>query len=160
MGSGQKLYIEARKLIPGGTQLLSKRPELFLPEQWPAYYSRSKGADVWDLDGKKYTDVSSSGISSCVLGFADPELEEAVIAAVKAGPMTTLNCPEEVELAELLIELHPWAEMVRYARSGGEIIWKGGMIYVSSALAGDCVAVEEDKQGQRQSGFSKRPCAS
>ncbi|HLF10464.1 MAG TPA: aminotransferase class III-fold pyridoxal phosphate-dependent enzyme [Gammaproteobacteria bacterium] len=122
MSSGQKLYAKARRLIPGGTQLLSKRPEMFLPDQWPAYYSRAKGADVWDLDGRKYTDVSNSGISSCVLGFADPELEEAVIGAVKAGPMTTLNCPEEVELAELLIELHPWAEMVRYARSGGEIM--------------------------------------
>ncbi len=122
MGSGQKLYLKARQLIPGGTQLLSKRPEMFLPEQWPAYYSRAKGAEVWDLDGRKYTDVSSSGISSCVLGFADPDLEAAVIGAVKAGSMTTLNCPEEVELAELLIELHPWAEMVRYARCGGEIM--------------------------------------
>jgi len=122
MGTGQDLYRKARTLIPGGTQLLSKRPELFLPEQWPAYYSRAKGAEVWDLDGRKYTDVSSSGISACVLGFADPELEEAVIGAVRAGPMTTLNCPEEVELAELLIELHPWAEMVRYARCGGEIM--------------------------------------
>lgn len=122
MGTGQDLYVKARTLIPGGTQLLSKRPEMFLPDQWPAYYSRAKGADVWDLDGKKYTDVSNSGISSCVLGFADAELEEAVIGAVRAGPMTTLNCPEEVELAELLIELHPWAEMVRYARCGGEIM--------------------------------------
>lgn len=122
MGSGQELYKRARKLIPGGTQLLSKRPELFLPELWPAYYSRAKGADVWDLDDKKFTDVSSSGISSCVLGFADPEIERAVIAAVQAGVMTTLNCPEEVELAELLIELHPWAEMARYARSGGEVM--------------------------------------
>ena len=122
MGTGQELYRKARTLIPGGTQLLSKRPEMFLPEQWPAYYSRAKGADVWDLDGKKYIDVSSSGISSCILGFADPDLESAVIRAVQAGPMTTLNCPEEVELAELLIELHPWAEMVRYARCGGEIM--------------------------------------
>jgi glutamate-1-semialdehyde 2,1-aminomutase len=109
-------------LIPGGTQLLSKRPEMFLPEQWPAYYSRAKGADVWDLDGTRFTDVSSSGISACVLGFADAEIEEKVIEAVKAGPMTTLNCPEEIELAELMIELHPWAEMVRYARCGGEIM--------------------------------------
>ncbi|MBL8502219.1 MAG: aminotransferase class III-fold pyridoxal phosphate-dependent enzyme [Rhodocyclaceae bacterium] len=122
MGSGQELYKKARTLIPGGTQLLSKRPELFLPDLWPAYYSRAKGADVWDLDGKKFTDVSSSGISSCVLGFADPDIERAVIGAVQAGVMTTLNCPEEIELAELLIDLHPWAEMARYARSGGEIM--------------------------------------
>ena len=122
MGTGQDLYAKARTLIPGGTQLLSKRPEMFLPDLWPAYYARAKGADVWDLDGNKYTDVSNSGISACVLGFADPDVEAAVIGAVQAGVMTTLNCPEEVELAELLIELHPWAEMVRYARSGGEIM--------------------------------------
>ncbi|MBK6632522.1 MAG: aminotransferase class III-fold pyridoxal phosphate-dependent enzyme [Betaproteobacteria bacterium] len=122
MGSGQDLYKKARTLIPGGTQLLSKRPEMFLPDLWPAYYARAKGADVWDLDGRQFTDVSSSGISSCVLGFADPDIERAVIGAVQAGVMTTLNCPEEIELAELLIELHPWAEMARYARSGGEIM--------------------------------------
>jgi len=122
MGRGQDLYRKARQLIPGGTQLLSKRPELFLPDLWPAYYSRAKGAEVWDLDGRRLLDVSSSGISSCVLGFADPDVEVAVIDAVRSGAMTTLNCPEEVELAELLIELHPWAEMARYARSGGEIM--------------------------------------
>jgi glutamate-1-semialdehyde aminotransferase len=122
MGKGQDLYRRARRLIPGGTQLLSKRPEMFLPEQWPAYYARAKGAEVWDLDGRRYLDVSNSGISSCVLGFADPEVEEAAVAAVRAGAMTTLNCPEEIDLAELLIELHPWAEMVRYARCGGEMM--------------------------------------
>ena len=122
MGSGQILYQKARKLIPGGTQLLSKRPEMFLPEQWPSYYSKAKGAEVWDLDGKKYIDCSISGVSTSTLGFADSEVEKAVIKAIRAGPMSTLNCPEEVELAELLIELHPWAEMVRYTRSGGEMM--------------------------------------
>jgi glutamate-1-semialdehyde 2,1-aminomutase len=122
MGKGQELYKKARKLIPGGTQLLSKRPELFLPEQWPAYYCRAQGAEVWDLDGKKYIDATHCGVGAPVLGFADPEVEEAVIKAVRAGSMSTLNCPEEVELAELLIELHTWADMVRYGRVGGEIM--------------------------------------
>lgn len=122
MGKGQKLYIKARQLIPGGTQLLSKRPEMFLPEQWPAYYSKVKGVEVWDLDGNKYVDATHCGVGGPVLGFADPEVEEAVIKAIQSGSMSTLNCPEEVELAELLIELHPWADMVRYARSGGEVM--------------------------------------
>jgi glutamate-1-semialdehyde 2,1-aminomutase len=120
--TGQKLYEKAKRIIPGGTQLLSKRPERFLPEQWPVYYKRARGADVWDLDDRRYIDISSSGISSCVLGFADPDVGEAVIGAVRDGAMSTLNCPEEIELAELLIELHPWAEMVRYTRSGGEMM--------------------------------------
>ena len=117
---GQELYRHARTRIPGGTQLLSKRPEMFLPENWPAYYSRARGAQVWDLDDNAYYDMSYNGIAACILGAADPDVDAAVIAAVRAGVMSTLNCPEEVELADLLCELHPWAEMVRYARCGGE----------------------------------------
>ena len=48
MRTGQELYVRARKLIPGGTQLLSKRPEMFLPGQWPAYYSKAKGVEGWE----------------------------------------------------------------------------------------------------------------
>jgi glutamate-1-semialdehyde 2,1-aminomutase len=119
-GTGQALYTQARQRIPGGTQLLSKRPEMFLPEQWPSYYSKARGVEVWDLDGRRYTDMSYSGIGACVLGYADPDVDAAVHAAIDAGSATTLNCPEEVALAELLCELHPWANMVRYLRSGGE----------------------------------------
>lgn len=119
-GTGQKLYQKARKLIPGGTQLLSKRPEMFLPEQWPAYYSRAKGCEVWDLDGKKYIDMSIMGVGSCILGYADADVNKAVKKAVDNGSMSTLNAPEEVELAELLTKVHPWADMVRYTRTGGE----------------------------------------
>ncbi len=118
--TGQKLYQKARKLIPGGTQLLSKRPEMFLPGEWPAYYSKAKGCEVWDLDGKKYTDMSIMGVGSCILGYADAEVNTAVKKAVDNGSMSTLNAPEEVELAELLTKIHPWADMVRYARTGGE----------------------------------------
>ncbi len=119
-GAGQALYERARRLIPGGTQLLSKRPEMFLPGGWPAYYSRAAGDEIWDLDGVRYLDMSYSGIGACVLGYADPDVDAAAGAAIRQGVAATLNCPEEVELAELLIELHPWAGMVRYARSGGE----------------------------------------
>src|SRR5512139_3679499 len=118
--TGQDLYQKARKIIPGGTQLLSKRPEMFLPEQWPSYYSRAQGVHVWDLDGRKYIDMSYNGIGACVLGAADPEVDAAVKAAIDAGSMSTLNAPEEVALADLLCELHPWSDMVRYTRSGGE----------------------------------------
>lgn len=118
--SGAGLYKQAKKLIPGGTQLLSKRPEMFLPEFWPSYYSRAKGAYIWDLDNRKYLDMSYSGLGACVLGYADEDVDSAVRASIEKGTMTTLNVPEEFELAELLLELHPWAERVRYARTGGE----------------------------------------
>ena len=115
-------YKKAKKVIPGGTQLLSKRPEFFLPELWPAYYSKAKGCEVWDLDGNHYIDMSMMGVGACTVGYADDDIDNAVIEAVKKGNMTTLNAPEEVELAEFLCELHPWANMVRYARTGGEAV--------------------------------------
>ena len=121
MGTGQKLYKRAKRVIPGGNMLLSKRPEMFLPEKWPSYFSKSKGCKVWDLDGNEYIDMSIMGIGTNTLGYGHPEVDEAVIKTVKDGNMATLNCPEEVYLAEKLVELHPWAEMVRFARAGGEI---------------------------------------
>lgn len=120
MGKSQDLYRKARTLIPGGTQLLSKRPEMFLPGGWPAYYSRAKGCEIWDLDGKRYTDMGYMGIGACILGYADDDVDKAAKSAIDKANMTTLNAPEEVELAKLLIQIHPWAQMVRYARTGGE----------------------------------------
>ncbi len=110
----------ARKRIPGGTQLLSKRPEMFAPGQWPGYYSRAKGVEVWDLDGNKYVDMSINAAGACVLGYADPDVDSAVRTAIDSGTTSIFNCPEEVELADLLCDIHPWAQMVRYARGGGE----------------------------------------
>jgi len=110
----------AKKCIPGMTQLLSKRPDMFSLGVWPGYFSKAKGVHVWDLDGNKYIDMSISGIGANVLGYADPDVDEAVKNAIANGTSCSLNCPEEVELAELLCELHPWAEMVRFARAGGE----------------------------------------
>jgi len=107
-------------MIPGGTQLLTKRPEMFLPENWPAYYSKAKGCHVWDLDGNKYMDASYMGIGANVLGYCDDDVDAAVLECISNGSMCTLNAPEEVELAELLLELHPWAGSVRYAKTGGE----------------------------------------
>ena len=121
-GTGQKLWKKAKTLIPGGNQLLSKRAEMFAPDQWPAYFSKAKGAYVWDLDGKKYLDMCIMGIGACMLGYADPDVNAAVKRAIDRGQMATLNDSAEVELAELLCELHPWAEMVRYARAGGEVM--------------------------------------
>lgn len=117
---GIALYNHAKALIPGGTQLLSKRPEMFAPDVWPSYYSKAKGSRVWDLDGREYLDMSIMAVGACILGYADDEVDDAVVAALRNGVNSSLNCPEEVELADALLELHPWFGMVRYARSGGE----------------------------------------
>ena len=118
--NGVALYNRAKSLIPGGTQLLSKRPEMFAPDVWPSYYSKAKGCRVWDLDGREFIDMSIMAVGACILGYADDEVDDAVVHALRSGVNSSLNCPEEVELAEALIELHPWFGMVRYARSGGE----------------------------------------
>ena len=120
MGRSQALYRIAKERIPGGTQLLTKRPEMFLPELWPAYYKKANGCEIWDLDGKRYLDMSFMGIGSCILGYAYKDVDNAVVRTVRKGAMATLNCPEEVELAGLLCKIHPWAEMVRFGRTGGE----------------------------------------
>ena len=117
---GVSLYGRARALIPGGTQLLSKRPEMFAPDVWPSYYSKAKGCRVWDLEGREFIDMSIMAVGACILGYADDEVDDSVVSAIRGGVNSSLNCPEEVELAEALIELHPWFGMVRYARSGGE----------------------------------------
>jgi glutamate-1-semialdehyde 2,1-aminomutase len=118
--SGIELWERAKSLIPGGNQLLSKRVERFLPQFWPAYYSKAKGCEVWDLDGNHYFDFAQMGVGSCTLGYANPDVNAAVVRTVRDGSMCTLNAPDEVELAERLIALHPWAEMARFGRTGGE----------------------------------------
>jgi glutamate-1-semialdehyde 2,1-aminomutase len=110
----------AKNRIPGMTQLLSKRPDMFAPGVWPAYYSKAEGVEVWDLDNNRYIDMSIAGIGANILGYADSDVNSAVHKAVDSASSSSLNCPEEVELADLLCEIHPWADKVRFTRTGGE----------------------------------------
>jgi glutamate-1-semialdehyde 2,1-aminomutase len=116
----QKLWKRAKQIIPGGNMLLSKRPELFLPNIWPAYYKKAKDCFIWDLDGKKYTDVSLMGVGSNSLGYANIEIDKAVTKAISNSNMSTLNCREEVDLCEKLLDMHQWADMAKLGRTGGE----------------------------------------
>ena len=122
MGISQDLYKKAKGIIPGGTQLLSKRPEMFLPDLWPSYYKKSKGCEVWDLDDNHYYDMSIMGIGTCVLGYANNDINEAVKESIDNGSMSTLNAPEEVELAEKMLDIHHWADSVRFSKTGGEAV--------------------------------------
>ena len=116
----QAAYREAKEIIPGGTQLLSKRPEMFAPDQWPAYYREARGCEVIDIEGNRFIDMSLSGILACILGYSDPDVNAAVIRRVNLGSMATLQTHDEVELAKLLLEIHPWAHNARFTRAGGE----------------------------------------
>jgi glutamate-1-semialdehyde 2,1-aminomutase len=120
MSSGQKLAVRAKRIIPGGGMLLSKKQELFLPGYWPTYFSRTEGCKVWDLDGTSFIDMSTMSVGTNTLGYSHPKVDYAVSEAVRKGNLATLNCPEEVFLAEKLVELHPWADMAWLARTGGE----------------------------------------
>lgn len=120
MSKSTEYYDETRQYIPGGTQLFSKRPEMFAPGIWPSYYSRASGCQVWDLDNKEYRDFSYMGIGANILGYADKDIDNAAKIAIDKSSMCTLNAPEELELAKILCKIHPWADMVRYAKSGGE----------------------------------------
>lgn len=119
---GPEMWEKAKKLIPGGTQLLSKRAERFLPGKWPSYFNKAKGIEIEDLDGNILKDFSIMGVGSCILGYADDDVNNVVKKVIDDSSMCTLNSKEEVELAELLLNIHPWAKRVRYARTGGEIM--------------------------------------
>ncbi len=117
---GQVAYQVAKTILPGGTQLLSKRPEMFAPGQWPAYYREARGCEIIDLDGRRFIDMSLGGILSTILGYADPDVNAAVMRRVSLGAMSTLQTHDEVEVAQELLAIHPWAEKVRFTRGGGE----------------------------------------
>jgi len=117
--TGQKVWKKAKKLMPGGNMFLSKRPERFLPLKWPTYFLKSKGCTVYDLDRKKYYDMIMA-IGTNILGYSHSSINKSVTQAIKKGTMSTLNCPEEPLLAKKLLQLHKWADQIKFARTGGE----------------------------------------
>ncbi len=120
MNTGQKNWERAKRLIPGGNMLLSKRPEMFLPGRWPTYFSKAKGCRIWDLDGRELIDTGLMGVGTNILGYGYESVDQRVLRVVRDGNLSSLNCLEEVDLAEKLVEIHPWSSMVKLARTGGE----------------------------------------
>jgi len=120
MTVSKKLWKRAKKIIPGGNMFLSKRPELYHPKKWPAYFKKSSGINVWDLDGKKYKDLSLMGVGCNIMGYANKKIDDAVIKALKNGNSCTINSYEEVELCEKLLSLHSWADMAKLAKTGAD----------------------------------------
>ena len=110
--SGQSLYKRAKKVILGGNMLLSKRPEMFLPDKWPSYYRKSKGIYVTDLNNKKYIDMICA-VGTNILGYANDKIDVVVKKTINNGIMSTLNCPEEVYLSEKLLKMHKWANKIK-----------------------------------------------
>jgi glutamate-1-semialdehyde 2,1-aminomutase len=120
MNKGQKLWCKAIDVIPGGNGLLSKRPARYAKELWPVYFNDAKGIIVTDLNNNSYKDMAQMGIGTAILGYSNERVNEKVKSAIDTGINTTLNAPEEVYLAEKLLELNPFAGGVKFARTGGE----------------------------------------
>ena len=96
INKGQKLWKKAKKIIPGGNMLFSKRSELILPDKWLSYYSKTKDAFVWDLDNKKYLDMMFF-VGTSTLGYNHPKINKHVNSIINKGVMSSLNCFEEVK---------------------------------------------------------------
>jgi len=120
MNKDQKLLKKAKKILPGGNQLLSKRAEMFAPNIWPSYFTKAKGCEIWDLEKKKYFDFAGMGVTACTLGYADNFVNKKVKAAIDKASLTTLNSLDEIKLAENLVKIHKWAKMAKFCKSGGE----------------------------------------
>ena len=120
MLKNKKMWRLAQKRIPGGNSMLTKNPKMFVEDMWPTYFSKSKDCFIWDLDGRKYTDMSYMGVGTNLLGYNNAAVDRAVIKTINSGNMTTLNCPEEVLLADKLVKMHPWSDAAKFARTGAE----------------------------------------
>ena len=112
--------VRGKKIIPGGNSLLSKRPERFLPNGWPTYYTKAKGINIWTLDNKKLIDFSIMGIGTAILGYSNNEIDTKVKKAISEGINTTLNCTEEYQLAKEILKHNKFAKQVKFAKGGGE----------------------------------------
>jgi len=130
---GPDLWSHAKSVISCGSGLRSKWAELYDPGTWPSYFSRCKGSHIWDVNGRQYTDFCA-GAGAIVLGYSDPVVDQSVRQRIGRGTYCTLLSPQEVELAELLLGLHPWAGRVRYARGGGEAM--GMAVRIARAATG------------------------
>ena len=118
--NNKNLWDKAKKIIPGGNGLLSKRPERFLPDGWPTYFKKASGVFIWDLNNKKYIDMTSMGIGTSVLGYNNKFINNFVKEKIDRGINTTLNCYEEYELGKELLKIDKFADQVRFTRGGGE----------------------------------------
>lgn len=112
-------WTDSLRVIPDGVQTLSKMPSKHVDGVYPKYIQHAKGAYVWGDDGKKYIDYPC-GLGAVLLGYADPQVNQAVIDQLAKGMIFSLPNQLETELAEKICDIIPSAEMVRFLKSGSE----------------------------------------
>jgi glutamate-1-semialdehyde aminotransferase/NAD(P)-dependent dehydrogenase (short-subunit alcohol dehydrogenase family) len=116
----ERLWHRAQGLIPGGTQTYAKGPGQHVGGVAPKYLRRGKGAQVWDVDGNAFLDLSMA-VGPIVLGYGDPDVDAAIRAQLEDGITFSLMHPLEVEVAEQIRELVPCAESVRFSKTGADV---------------------------------------
>lgn len=116
-----KLYERSKGLIPAFTQTLAKGPAQYVNGVAPKYLKKGKNAHVWDVDGNEYIDLNMA-IGPLSLGYAIPEIDQAIKDQLESGITFSLMHPLEVEVAELIREVVPNAQSVRYSKTGADVV--------------------------------------
>lgn len=120
LNHSQRYLREALRVIPGASQTFSKAPSQYVQGVAPIFLQRGKGSHVWDVDGNEYIDYPTA-LGPIVLGHGDPEVTEAVTRQLRDGTIFSLPHPLEIEVAQLLIDVIPCAEMVRFGKNGSDV---------------------------------------
>ena len=115
MNYSEKLH----SLIPGGAHTYSRGDDQY-PSNAPAILERGKGAYIWDPEGNKFLDYGM-GLRSVTLGYDNDEVSDAAIAEIKKGNNLTRASVTELKAAELMVNLFPWADMVKFAKNGSTV---------------------------------------
>jgi glutamate-1-semialdehyde aminotransferase len=131
--ASQDLAARAERLIPAGSQTFSKGPTQFVRGVAPRYVARAEGAEVWDVDGNRYVDWPM-GLGAVLLGHAYPAVNEAIVRQLRDGITYSLPHRLEVEVSELLAALCPCAEMVRFGKTGSDVL--SGAVRIARAATG------------------------
>jgi len=116
----KNLWKKAKKIIAGGNHLISKNPDMLCPDIWPTYYENANGVHTIGIDKRRYLDFYLMGVGTSILGYANKNVNKKVIKTIMQGSVSSLNCYEEIRLAEYLLKINKWANKVRFARTGGE----------------------------------------
>ena len=127
------LYNRALNLIPSVTQTLAKGPQQNVKGIAPKYLQKGKGSHVWDVDGNEYIDFNMA-IGPLSLGYAYDKVDDAIKKQLEDGITFSLMHPLEVEVAELINEIIPNAESIRYSKTGADVT--SAAIRVARAFTG------------------------
>jgi glutamate-1-semialdehyde aminotransferase len=120
IAGSDEYFGRAEKLIPAATQTLAKGPGQYVKGVAPKYLSRGKGSHVWDVDGNEFIDFNMA-IGPLSLGYCYPAVDAAIAEQLKSGITFSLMHPLEVEVAELVRDAVPNAEMVRFSKTGADV---------------------------------------